>query len=198
MNLDKNETTNDDGAKKKDNLFKRIVKNRIFIAILFFFLGGSILGSESTDVEKENESAKQNIETENLVDTAQTNDSIGTEDQETASINDESAKPESDVPVEFASAFKKAEIYSDTMHMSKEGIYDQLISEYGEKFSAEAAQYAIDNINADWNNNALEKAKIYQNDMAMSPSAIEDQLKSEHGEKFTAEEASYAVGHLND
>lgn len=198
MNLDKNETTNDDGAKKKDNLFKRIVKNRIFIAILFFFLGGSILGSESTDVEKENESAKQNIETENSVDTAQTNDSIGTEDQETASINDESAKPESDVPVEFASALKKAEIYSDTMHMSKEGIYDQLISEYGEKFSAEAAQYAIDNINADWNKNALEKAKIYQNDMAMSPSAIEDQLKSEHGEKFTAEEALYAVGHLND
>ena len=47
------------------------------------------------------------------------------------------------------------------MHMSKAGIYDQLTSEYGEQFSAEAAQYAIDNVTADWNANALEKAKSY-------------------------------------
>ncbi len=30
------------------------------------------------------------------------------------------------------------------MHMSKAGIYDQLTSEYGEGFEADAAQYAID------------------------------------------------------
>lgn len=48
------------------------------------------------------------------------------------------------------------------MHMSKKGIYDQLVSEYGEQFSAEAAQYAIDNMKADWNANALAKAKSYQ------------------------------------
>jgi uncharacterized protein (UPF0128 family) len=84
------------------------------------------------------------------------------------------------------------------MYMSKSGIYNQLTSEHGEKFSEEAAQYAIDNINADWNKNALEKAKVYQDEMSMSPAAIEDQLKSEHGENFTADEASYAVEHLND
>ncbi len=32
------------------------------------------------------------------------------------------------------------------MHMSKAGIYDQLTSEYGEGFEADAAQYAIDNL----------------------------------------------------
>ena len=32
------------------------------------------------------------------------------------------------------------------MHMSKQKIYDQLTSEYGEKFTAEEAQYAIDNL----------------------------------------------------
>lgn len=32
------------------------------------------------------------------------------------------------------------------MHMSKARIYDQLTSEYGEKFTAEEAQYAIDNL----------------------------------------------------
>ncbi len=84
------------------------------------------------------------------------------------------------------------------MHMSKRGVYEQLVSEYGEKFSAEAAQYAIDNVKADWNANALAKAKFYQNTMNMSPAAIHDQLTSEYGEKFTKAEADYAIQHLND
>lgn len=94
-------------------------------------------------------------------------------------------------------ALKKAESYSDSMHMSKAGVYDQLVSEYGEQFTEEEAQYAIDNMSADWNANALEKAKSYQNSMSMSPDAIYDQLVSEYGEKFTAEEAQYAVDNLN-
>lgn len=84
------------------------------------------------------------------------------------------------------------------MHMSKKGVYDQLVSEYGGQFSAEAAQYAIDNVKADWNANALAKAKDYQSQQSLSPSAIRDQLTSDYGEKFTQEEADYAVAHLND
>lgn len=101
------------------------------------------------------------------------------------------------VPVEYGSALIKAISYSEIMHMSKRGIYDQLTSEYGEQFSAEAAQYAVDTMSADWNKNALLKAREYQETMAMSPEAIRDQLASEYGEKFTAEEADYAVQNLN-
>lgn len=107
-----------------------------------------------------------------------------------------SEKPEENVPAEYNSALKKAKTYSDIMSMSKVGIYDQLKSEYGEKFTAEAAQYAVDNVKADWKENALKKAKTYQETMSMSPSAIYDQLISEHGEKFTAEEAQYAIDNL--
>ena len=99
---------------------------------------------------------------------------------------------------EYTNALRKAETYSKTMHMSKRGIYDQLTSEYGEKFPADAAQYAIDNMQADWNANALEKAKTYQQSMSMSKSAIYDQLISDYGEKFTKEEAQYAIDHLDD
>ena len=83
------------------------------------------------------------------------------------------------------------------MHMSKQGIYEQLISEHGEKFTEEEAQYAIDNLKADFNENALEKAKSYQETMSMSPEAIREQLTSEYGEKFTQEEANYAIEHLD-
>lgn len=99
---------------------------------------------------------------------------------------------------EYKNALKKAESYSKTMHMSKKGIYDQLTSEYGEKFPADAAQYAIDNMEADWNANALEKAKTYRDTMSMSKSAIYDQLISQYGEKFTKDEAQYAIDHLED
>ena len=100
--------------------------------------------------------------------------------------------------IEYQNALRKAETYSKTMHMSKKAIYNQLTSEYGEKFPADAAQYAIDNLNADYKANALAKAKTYQQTMSMSKNAIYDQLVSEYGEQFTAEEAQYAIDHLDD
>ena len=90
-----------------------------------------------------------------------------------------------------------AENYNETMHMSKMGLYNQLVSENGEQFTPEEAQYAVDTIEADWNANALATAKNYQDTMDMSPEAIRDQLTSEYGEQFTAEEADYAIANLN-
>lgn len=100
--------------------------------------------------------------------------------------------------IEQSNALKKAQSYAKTMHMSKQGIYDQLVSEYGEGFTEEAAQYAIDNINVDWNANALAKAKSYQTSLSMSKKAIYEQLISAYGEQFTEEEAQYAIDHLED
>ena len=100
--------------------------------------------------------------------------------------------------LEYKNALKKAETYSKTMNMSKQGIYDQLTSQYGEKFADDAAKYAIDTIKIDWNANALAKAKSYQQKMNMSENAIYDQLISQYGEKFTTTEAQYAINHLND
>ena len=99
--------------------------------------------------------------------------------------------------IEYQNALKKAETYSKIMHMSKKAIYNQLTSEYGEKFPADAAQYAIDNLDADYKANALAKAKTYHQTMNMSKKSIYDQLTSEYGEKFTAEEAQYAIDHLD-
>lgn len=101
-----------------------------------------------------------------------------------------------DIPTEYKNALKKAETYSGVMHMSKQRIYDQLVSEYGENFPAEAAQYAIENLQADFKANALEKAKSYYETMNMSKEAVREQLVSEYGEQFTQEEADYAIEHL--
>lgn len=99
--------------------------------------------------------------------------------------------------VDQQNALEKAESYSRMSHMSKKSLYEQLTSEYGEKFEAADAQYAIDNLNVDYKQNALEKAKSYRETSHMSKKRLYDQLVSEYGERFTPEEAKYAVDHLN-
>ena len=170
------------GAKNKKPIYKRVWFWVIAIIIVIGATGGS-----DTDNSKEINSG--NIESEQEV--SQNNS------ENTTAENKSENKVENNIPTEYKSALRKAKSYADTMNMSKAGIYDQLTSEYGEKFTAEAAQYAVDNVESDWKENALKKAEFYQEHMAMSPSAIYDQLVSEYGEQFTAEEAQYAVDNLN-
>ena len=170
------------GAKNKKPIYKRVWFWVIAIIIVIGATGGS-----GTDDSKEINSG--NIESEQEV--SQNNS------ENTTAENKSENKVEDNIPTEYKSALRKAKLYADTMNMSKTGIYDQLTSEYGEKFTVEAAQYAIDNITVDWKENALKKAKLYQETMSMSPAAIYDQLTSEYGEKFTAEEAQYAIDNLN-
>ncbi|MGV3043051.1 Ltp family lipoprotein [Staphylococcus rostri] len=92
-------------------------------------------------------------------------------------------------------ALENAKIYSE-LYMSKQSIYDQLTSRYGDYFSPEAAQYAIDNLQVDYKENAVKKAESYHEDGKMSKAEIYDQLTSQFGEKFTEEEAQYAVDQL--
>ena len=40
----------------------------------------------------------------------------------------------------------KAKTYYEVMSMSKDAIYEQLVSEYGEQFTAEQAKYAIEHL----------------------------------------------------
>ena len=93
-------------------------------------------------------------------------------------------KEDTSVPKEYRNALRSAKTYSDMMHMSKQGIYDQLTSEYGDQFDVEAAQYAIDNLNADYNENALKCGENYKKTMHMSKARIYDQLTSKNGENF--------------
>lgn len=156
----------------------------IVIGVLFVIgVIGSVFGDGGT--QKNNDTS---ITADNVSKTESVNESTETE---TATQD-----MDENIPKEYTSALNKAQSYSEMMHMSKQGIYDQLTSEYGEQFSAEAAQYAVDNLNADYKINALEKAKEYQESMDMSPEAIRDQLTSEYGEKFTQEEADYAISNL--
>lgn len=128
----------------------------------------------------------------------ETADATTTYIQQNDETSKKTEKTSATVSREFTNALKQAKSYSDNLHMSKKAIYHQLTSEYGGKFPADAAQYAIDNLQADYKYNALQQAKSYQNNLNMSKQAVYDQLVSEYGGKFTAEEAQYAVDNLPD
>lgn len=165
-------------VKKKKPIFKRWW----FIILVVIFLI-SLLGSLGKD------------DVEPTINEAASTDTKVEEPQ--AEPVEEATEVVEDVPREYKAALKKAELYASTMYMSKAGVFKQLTSEYGEKFPEDAAQYAIDNMKADWKANALKKAETYAETMSMSNSGIYDQLTSEHGEQFTAEEAQYAIDNLN-
>ena len=154
------------GAKNKKPIYKRVW----FWVVAVIIVAGAI-GT--------NDSKETNIESGQEV------------SQNTIAEN----KPEDNIPTEYKSALRKAESYSNIMHMSKAELYDQLTSEYGESFTA--AQYAVDNVEADWKQNALKKAESYANNMHMSKAGVYDQLTSEHGEQFTPEEAQYAIDNVD-
>lgn len=108
-------------------------------------------------------------------------------------------KPTEDpTPKEYRNALAKAQLYVDMMYMSKARLHDQLTSPYGEGFSEEAAQYALEHVKADWKKNALMTARNYRDNLHMSSAAIKNQLTSPYGEQFTEEEAQYAMEHLDD
>jgi hypothetical protein len=90
---------------------------------------------------------------------------------------------------------KKAESYSKNFNMSKKKLYNQLTSEYGEAFTEEEANYAIEHADIDWKRNALEQAKIYKKKKMLNYD-IYTKLSSESGDQFTEEEAQYAINHL--
>lgn len=168
------------GAKNKKSFYKRgwFIALAIFLVLIAI---GNLDSNNTTTVSEKLTEVEQEV-------------SYNKELEENTTIEEEVKE---DIPTEYKSALKQAKTYSEMMNMSKSGIYDQLTSEYGGKFTDEAAQYAIDNVEADWKENALKSARTYQDTMAMSPSAIYDQLTSEYGGKFTKEEAQYAIDNLD-
>jgi hypothetical protein len=92
-----------------------------------------------------------------------------------------------------ARALQSAEDYLATGGFSKQGLYEQLSSSAGEGFTSSEAQYAVDHVDADWNQEAVESARDYLETSPMSRAELIGQLSSSAGEGFTYEQALYAV-----
>lgn len=96
---------------------------------------------------------------------------------------------------EYANALRAAKTYLRIMPFSKKGLYQQLTSRYGNRFSKAAGNYAVNHVGANWRQQAVRAGRQYLN-MGLSREAVRQQLKSPYGEQFTKAEADYALRHL--
>lgn len=87
-------------------------------------------------------------------------------------------------------ALEEATSYLEYIPLSKQGLRAQL--EY-EGYSDEAIDYALENIETDWNENALNAAKGYLEIIDMTSEELHDQLIYEG---FTEEQVQYALDNL--
>lgn len=102
----------------------------------------------------------------------------------------EPVKEDDNVSSEFKAALGSAKNYLSIMAFSEGSLKTQL--EF-EKFPADAIDYALANVDADWNSEAMESAKNYLSIMAFSDPGLRTQLEFE---KFTPEQIDYAMNNI--
>lgn len=90
--------------------------------------------------------------------------------------------------------------YLQTLHLSKQGLYDQLTSEYGSQMTPEDANTVIGRLEplVNWNNLAVLSAQTYRNTLSLTGQALLEQLTSEYGSKFPIDQAQYGVDHVDE
>ena len=104
--------------------------------------------------------------------------------------------PEPEAPSEnpeLSNARESARSYLEYSGFSRQGLIDQLSSEYGEQYPVDVATAAVDSLDVDWNAEAAEAAKSYLEYSSFSRQGLIEQLTSEYGEQFTQAEAEYGV-----
>ena len=170
------------GAKNKKPIYKRAW----FWAVAVIVVVGTSGGSD-TDNSKETNSG--NVESVQEVSQSNSENAIAE--------NESKDKVEDNVPKEYKSALEKAKSFTDEMNLSKVRLYEMLTSTsdyYDTHFTAEAAQYAVDNVGVDWKESALKRAKLYRKAVSLSTEGIYDELTAM---EYTEEEIQYAIDNLD-
>ena len=156
------------------------VKN---VGIIFGVIVGIAVGCSDT----ENTTTSEVTASNQKVEASKGNDVIEEQEKEAAK---EEVTEDDTVSFEFKQAKEKAKEYMAFQSFSKKGLKEQL--EF-EGFSSEAAEWAVENYNADWSSQACAKAREYLEFQSFSKQGLKDQLIFEG---FTEEEAQYAVDNV--
>jgi hypothetical protein len=90
-------------------------------------------------------------------------------------------------------AVRSARNYLEFKGFSRQGLIDQLSSEYGDKFGVSDATAAVDSLTIDWNTQAAKSAASYLKFKGFSCQGLIDQLSSQHGDKYTVAQATYGA-----
>lgn len=152
-----------------------------------------MIGACANTTDDKEEKVEDSTEQTEVVEEVKADEESSSEESEVVEESEEPKEEESkedDVPREYESALRKAESYLDIFSMSAQGVRDQL--EY-EEFGQDAIDYALENLEADWNEQAKKSAESYTELFDMSDAKLYDQLIYKG---FTEEQAQAGVDSL--
>ena len=90
-------------------------------------------------------------------------------------------------------AVRSAEQYLSFTGFSRNGLIDQLSSDYGDGYNVNDATIAVDSLRVDWNKQAVRSAKQYLGFQGFSCKGLIEQLSSSYGDKYTVSQATYGA-----
>ncbi len=90
-------------------------------------------------------------------------------------------------------AVRSAQQYISVQGFSRDGLIEQLSSDYGDGYNVSDATVAVDSMNIDWNKQAVRSAKQYLSVQGFSCKGLIDQLSSSYGDKYTQSQASHGA-----
>lgn len=90
-------------------------------------------------------------------------------------------------------AVRSAKQYLSMQGFSREGLIQQLSSDYGDGYDVADATVAVDSLNIDWNEQAVRSAKQYLSMQGFSCKGLIEQLSSSAGDKYTVSQATYGA-----
>lgn len=90
-------------------------------------------------------------------------------------------------------AVRSAKQYISMTGFSRDGLIEQLSSEYGDGYAISDATVAVDSLGIDWNEQAVRSAEDYLNMTGFSCDGLIEQLSSSAGSKYTVNEATHGA-----
>jgi hypothetical protein len=106
---------------------------------------------------------------------------------------DEPAEPE--FTTSQQNAIQAAKDYLDYSAFSRQGLIEQLSSEYGDSYPRADAIFAVDHITVNYKQQAARAAKEYLDYTSFSRAGLIQQLESKSGDRYTHAQAVYGVNH---
>lgn len=105
----------------------------------------------------------------------------------------EEAPPEPELTAAQENALEAAESYLEFQAFSRQGLIDQLTSEYGDGYKKKDATFAVDALDVNWKKQAVRAAEEYLEFQSFSLDGLIEQLESEYGSQFTHAQAVYGA-----
>lgn len=143
-------------------------------------------------------SEKQDAEWEKMISTLRMKDASDENESEVeVESEQETEDPTADFTMEQENCYRQAKSYLESSPYSRQGLIDQLSSEYGSNYPKDVAEFAVKKLEefgeVDWYKEAEEQARSYLESSAYSKQELIEQLCSEYGSQFTRDQAEKAV-----